>query len=146
GVAFRAVVADCAYGDQDGFRGELTAGELTAAGLPFVLALKRRRGRVGLPGPGAHARGCRPSAGLGWPRRSRRLDRRLDSGAPHLPRPATGTPPPGGPPTPAWAGGARTRRPGWWWRPLTRPPCPSSRPGIWPPTCLDPAHPMRPTA
>ncbi len=39
GVAFRAVVADCAYGDQDGFRGELAA-----AGLPFVLALKRRRG------------------------------------------------------------------------------------------------------
>jgi hypothetical protein len=39
GVAFRAVVADCAYGDQDGFRGELAA-----AGLAFVLALKRRRG------------------------------------------------------------------------------------------------------
>jgi DDE superfamily endonuclease len=39
GVAFRAVVADCAYGDQDGFRGELAG-----AGLAFVLALKRRRG------------------------------------------------------------------------------------------------------
>jgi hypothetical protein len=38
-VGFRAVVADCAYGDQDGFRGELAA-----AGLAFVLALKRRRG------------------------------------------------------------------------------------------------------
>jgi hypothetical protein len=39
GFAFRAVTADCAYGDQDGFRGEL--GE---AGLPYVMALKPRRG------------------------------------------------------------------------------------------------------
>jgi hypothetical protein len=39
GFAFRAVVADCAYGDQDGFRGELAQ-----AGLPFVMALKPRRG------------------------------------------------------------------------------------------------------
>jgi len=53
GVAFRAVVADCAYadcayGDQDGFRGELAA-----AGLAFVLALKRRRG-VWADGDQAH--------------------------------------------------------------------------------------------
>jgi len=33
------VVADCAYGDQDGFRGELAE-----AGLPFVMALRPRRG------------------------------------------------------------------------------------------------------
>jgi SRSO17 transposase len=39
GFAFRAVVADCAYGDQDGFRAELAR-----AGLPFVMALKPRRG------------------------------------------------------------------------------------------------------
>jgi hypothetical protein len=39
GVAFRAVVADCAYGDQDGFRADLRA-----AGLPFVMALKPHRG------------------------------------------------------------------------------------------------------
>ena len=39
GVGFRAVAADCAYGDQDGFRSELAA-----AGLASVLALKRRRG------------------------------------------------------------------------------------------------------
>src|SRR5436189_4128296 len=39
GFAFRAVVADSAYGDQDGFRGELAE-----AGLPFVMALKPRRG------------------------------------------------------------------------------------------------------
>jgi SRSO17 transposase len=39
GIAFRAVAADCAYGDQDGFRSELSG-----AGLPFVMALKPRRG------------------------------------------------------------------------------------------------------
>jgi hypothetical protein len=39
GFAFRAVVADSAYGDQDGFR----AG-LAEAGLPFVMALRPRRG------------------------------------------------------------------------------------------------------
>jgi DDE superfamily endonuclease len=39
GFVFRAVAADCAYGDQDGFRGELAE-----AGLPFVMALKPRRG------------------------------------------------------------------------------------------------------
>jgi SRSO17 transposase len=39
GFTFRAVVADSAYGDQDGFRGELAE-----AGLPFVMALKPRHG------------------------------------------------------------------------------------------------------
>ena len=39
GFVFRAVAADCAYGDQDGFR----AG-LAEAGLPFVMALRPRRG------------------------------------------------------------------------------------------------------
>lgn len=39
GFTFRAVAADSAYGDQDGFRGELSD-----AGLPFVMALKPRRG------------------------------------------------------------------------------------------------------
>jgi DDE superfamily endonuclease len=39
GFAFRAVVADSAYGDQDGFRGELAG-----AGLPFVMALRPHRG------------------------------------------------------------------------------------------------------
>src|SRR5204863_8073550 len=37
--AFRAVAADSAYGDQDGFRAELAE-----AGLPFVMALRPRRG------------------------------------------------------------------------------------------------------
>jgi len=39
GFAFRAVAADSAYGDQDGFRSELSE-----AGLPFVMALKPHRG------------------------------------------------------------------------------------------------------
>lgn len=39
GVSLRAVAADCAYGDQDAFRRQLDA-----AGLPFVMALKPRRG------------------------------------------------------------------------------------------------------
>jgi hypothetical protein len=39
GFAFRAVAADSAYGDRDGFRGELAE-----AGLPFVMALRPRRG------------------------------------------------------------------------------------------------------
>jgi hypothetical protein len=39
GFPFRAVVADSAYGDQDGFRGELAE-----AGLPFVLALRPHHG------------------------------------------------------------------------------------------------------
>ncbi len=48
GFVFRAVVADCAYGDQDGFRAELAE-----AGLPFVMALKPRRG-IWAYGPDAH--------------------------------------------------------------------------------------------
>jgi SRSO17 transposase len=39
GFVFRAAVADSAFGDQDGFRGELAE-----AGLPFVMAIKPRRG------------------------------------------------------------------------------------------------------
>ena len=48
GFTFRAVCADSAYGDQDGFRGELSE-----AGLPFVMALKPRRGTWAY-GPDAH--------------------------------------------------------------------------------------------
>ncbi|WP_432190431.1 IS701 family transposase [Streptomyces sp. Tue6028] len=39
GLVFRAVAADCAYGDQDSFRSDLHS-----AGLPFVMALKPRHG------------------------------------------------------------------------------------------------------
>jgi hypothetical protein len=48
GFAFRAVCADGAYGDQDGFRSELAE-----AGLPLVMALKPRRGTWAC-GPDAH--------------------------------------------------------------------------------------------
>jgi hypothetical protein len=48
GFAFRAVAADSAYGDQDGFRAELAE-----AGLPFVMALKPHRGTWAY-GPDAH--------------------------------------------------------------------------------------------
>ena len=48
GFTFRAVAADSAYGDQDGFRAELAE-----AGLPFVMALKPRRGTWAY-GPDAH--------------------------------------------------------------------------------------------
>ena len=48
GFAFRPVAADSAFGDQDGFRGELAE-----AGLPFVMAHKHRRGTWAY-GPDAH--------------------------------------------------------------------------------------------
>jgi hypothetical protein len=48
GFCFRAVAADSAYGDQDGFRAELAG-----AGLPFVMALRPRRG-TRAHGPDAH--------------------------------------------------------------------------------------------
>jgi hypothetical protein len=48
GFTFRAVAADSAYGDQDGFRSELSD-----AGLPFVMALKPSRGTWAY-GPDAH--------------------------------------------------------------------------------------------
>ena len=48
GIPFRAVVADAAYGDQDGFRAELWQGE-----IPFVMALKPSRG-MWAPAPAIH--------------------------------------------------------------------------------------------
>jgi SRSO17 transposase len=39
GIPFRAVVADCAYGDNPGFTQALSVAE-----VPFVLALKPRKG------------------------------------------------------------------------------------------------------
>jgi hypothetical protein len=48
GFCFRAVAADSACGDQDGF-----GGELAEAGLPFVMALRPRHG-IWARGPDAH--------------------------------------------------------------------------------------------
>jgi SRSO17 transposase len=77
GFAFRAVAADCADGEQDGFRGELAE-----AGLPFVMALKPHRGTWAY-GADAHTPGrCGPRAALGRARRSGRLA----AGDPALPR------------------------------------------------------------
>ncbi|WP_405834965.1 transposase [Streptomyces sp. NBC_01176] len=73
-VVFRAVVADCAYGDHNTFRAELSD-----ARLPFVMALKRGHGtwvQGRLP-----ARRCRPRTGLARPR----TERRLAAGDPQLP-------------------------------------------------------------
>ena len=45
-----------------------------------------------------------------------------------------GTPRPGMPPMPHWAGGDRNAPPAWWWPPPTRPPCRTRPPGTWPRT------------
>ena len=77
GFAFRAVAADSAYGDQDGF-----CAELAEAGLPFVMALKPHRGtwayRENAHTPVDAARGLL----WGGPERARRLA----AGNPGLPR------------------------------------------------------------
>jgi len=62
GFAFRAVCADSAYGDQDGFRSELAE-----AGLPVVMALKPRRGTT------APMRTPRPVRPARWPGTGRRI-------------------------------------------------------------------------
>ena len=53
------MTADSAYGDQDGFRAELAE-----AGLPFVMALKPRRGTWAY-GPDAHTPATRPASCAG---------------------------------------------------------------------------------
>jgi len=58
----RAVAADSACGDQDGFRAELAE-----AGLPFVMALKPRRGPAG---PMRTPRSMRPASCAGTGRMS----------------------------------------------------------------------------
>src|SRR5512132_2488094 len=59
GVRFRAVVADCAYGDNPGF-----TDALGAAGVRFVLALKPRRG-TWAPAEAAHTP-VEAAGDLGW--------------------------------------------------------------------------------
>jgi SRSO17 transposase len=77
GFTFRAVAADSAYGDQDGFRAELAE-----AGLPFVMALKPPPRDLGLRPGRAHPGGRGPRAALGRAGGSRRLE----PGDPDLPR------------------------------------------------------------
>jgi SRSO17 transposase len=78
GIRFRAVVADCAYGDNPGF-----TQALGAAGVPFVLALKPRKG-TWAPADQAHTP-TEAARELGWrnpssPGRWRRVVRRFRDG------------------------------------------------------------------
>ena len=78
GIGFRAVVADCAYGDNPGF-----TRTLGAARIPFVLALKPRKG-TWAPADQAHTP-VEAAGDLGWhgptkPGRWRRVTRRFRDG------------------------------------------------------------------
>jgi DDE superfamily endonuclease len=78
GIGFRAVVADCAYGDNPGF-----TQALGAAGVRFVLALKPRKG-TWAPAEAAHSP-AEAADELGWhgpnrPGRWRRVTRRFRDG------------------------------------------------------------------
>jgi DDE superfamily endonuclease len=64
GIGFRAVVADCFYGDNPGF-----IQALTAAKIPFVLALKPRKG-TWAPADQAHTP-VEAARDLGWRSRTR---------------------------------------------------------------------------
>jgi hypothetical protein len=78
GIAFQAVVADCFYGDNPGF-----TEALTAAKIPFVVALKPRKG-TWAPADAAHTP-VEAAGELGWrgprsPGRWRRVTRRFRDG------------------------------------------------------------------
>ena len=78
GIGFRAVVADCFYGDNPGFTQALTAAE-----IPFVLALKPRKG-TWAPADQAHSP-VEAARDLGWrsltrPGQWRRIQRRFRDG------------------------------------------------------------------
>ena len=78
GIGFRAVVADCFYGDNPGF-----TDALVAAKVPFVLALKPRRG-TWAPAEQAHTP-VEAAGELGWrspnrPGQWRRIQRRFRDG------------------------------------------------------------------
>jgi len=78
GIGFRAVVADCCYGDNPGF-----TQALTAAKVPFVLALKPRKG-TWAPAEAAHTP-VEAAGELGWqgprkPGQWRRIQRRFRDG------------------------------------------------------------------
>jgi SRSO17 transposase len=113
GIGFRAVVADCFYGDNEGF-----TEALGHAGVAFVLAVKPRKGvwapaeevhtpqerPASLPGAGPSS----PATGPLW----------CAASATAIPRP--GGRPRRGCPRPA---GARIGGCGWWWPPPTRRRC-----------------------
>ena len=80
----------------------------------------------------------RSDAAPTWPGTARRIPATGHRRPGHS---GTGTPRPGGPPTPPWAGGGRTAPGGWWWPPPTRPPCRTRPPGTWSLTCPGPGGP-----
>jgi len=139
GIGFRAVVADCFYGDNEGF-----VEALGHARVAFVLAVKPRKG-AWAPADQVHTP-REAAAELAWAGPQQPGD-----WTPIQRRFRDGTPRPGGP---------RTRRCprragdpiggcGWWWRPPTPPRCRSFPPGTWSPTCPTPsvggrAHPCSP--
>ena len=78
GIGFRAVVADCFYGDNPGF-----TDALAAADIPFVLALKPHKG-TWAPADQAHTP-VEAASELGWrspnrPGQWRRIQRRFRDG------------------------------------------------------------------
>jgi SRSO17 transposase len=111
GIRFRAVVADCFSGDNPGFTDALVAAE-----VPFVLALKPRKG-TWAPADQAIRQWRRPasSAGATLPR--------LGGGAGSPAASATGMPRAGGRLMRSWAAGVRIGGCGWWWRPPTPAGC-----------------------
>ncbi|MEY9997215.1 hypothetical protein ABIE67_010263 [Streptomyces sp. V4I8] len=133
GVSFRAVAADCAYGDHDSFRRELSD-----AHLPFVMALKRGHGSWQYKDAFRPVDAARELAWRGpeQPGDWQPVTRAFRDGRT----------------TTWWAADAQlgwggpTARSGWSWPPPTRPPCPRTPPGTWPPTCPAPAHPASSTA
>jgi SRSO17 transposase len=111
GIRFRAVVADCAYGDNPGF-----VQALGGAGVPFVLALKPRRGTWAPPSrPTPRPR--RPGSSTGTDPAS------LANGGGSPGASATATPRPDGRRMPASAAGVRTAGCAWWWPPPTPAAC-----------------------
>jgi hypothetical protein len=110
GLAFRAVAANSASGDQDGFHGELAE-----AGLAFVMDLRPRRGTW------AHGADARTPVDAAANRAGAvRTTPATGGRSPYSS--ATGTPRPGGPPTRRWAGVGRTTHGAWQWQPPTLPP------------------------
>jgi hypothetical protein len=138
-IPFRAVVADCFYGDNDGF-----TEALGRAKVAYVLAVKPRKGAWA---PAEEVRTPQEAARqLAWTGPEQPGDRTRSPAAS-----AMGTSRPGGRPMrgcPRRAG-VRAGASGWWWRPPTRRGCRSVPPGTWSPTCPSPsagghAHRLRP--
>jgi SRSO17 transposase len=118
GVRFRAVVADCFYGDNPGF-----TQALTAAKVPFVLALKPRKG-TWAPAEAAHTP-VEAAGDLGW-----HGPTGLGGGGASSGSSATATPSAGGRPTRSWAAGVPAGGCGWWWPPPTPAACRGTAAGI----------------